>query len=61
MAGRFSEVQTAPPIEVFAVVKAFNEDTFEKKVNLSIGGKSSVKQFKLHRFIRQTIHKFCSS
>lgn len=38
MAGRFSQVQQAAPIEVFAVVKAFNEDTHEKKVNLSIGG-----------------------
>lgn len=37
MASRFAEVQQAPPIEVFAVVKAFNEDTNEKKVNLSIG------------------------
>jgi len=33
----FSDAKTAPPIEVFAVVKAFNEDTHEKKVNLSIG------------------------
>ena len=39
MLSRFSEVQQAPPIEVFAVVKAFNDDTHEKKVNLSIGGK----------------------
>ena len=38
MPTRFAEVQQAPPIEVFAVVKAFNEDTHEKKVNLSIGG-----------------------
>jgi len=37
MSSRYSEVQQAAPIEVFAVVKAFNEDTHDKKVNLSIG------------------------
>ncbi|XP_076045137.1 aspartate aminotransferase, cytoplasmic-like [Oratosquilla oratoria] len=37
MGSLFNEVQQAPPIEVFAVVKAFNDDTHEKKVNLSIG------------------------
>ena len=39
MASCFSEIQQAPPIEVFAVSKAFNDDTHEKKVNLSVGGK----------------------
>ncbi|KAF2361928.1 Aminotransferase class I/classII [Trinorchestia longiramus] len=37
MADRFTETQQAAPVEVFAVVKAFNEDTAEKKVNLSVG------------------------
>uniref|UniRef100_A0A2P2HWP0 Aspartate aminotransferase n=1 Tax=Hirondellea gigas TaxID=1518452 RepID=A0A2P2HWP0_9CRUS len=37
MASRYAEVAQAAPIEVFAVVKAFTEDTHEKKVNLSIG------------------------
>ncbi|XP_076630769.1 glutamate oxaloacetate transaminase 1 [Colletes latitarsis] len=37
MASRFSGVKLGPPIEVFALQKAFVEDTFEKKVNLSIG------------------------
>ncbi|KAK3877354.1 hypothetical protein Pcinc_017928 [Petrolisthes cinctipes] len=34
---RFCEVQQAPPIEVFAVSKAFTDSTNEKKVNLSVG------------------------
>ncbi|KAK7072730.1 Golgi Transport [Halocaridina rubra] len=34
---RFNGIQVAPPIEVFAVMKAFNESTHEKKVNLSVG------------------------
>ncbi|MPC12375.1 Aspartate aminotransferase, cytoplasmic [Portunus trituberculatus] len=34
---RFAEVQMAPPIEVFAVSKAFTDSTHEKKVNLSVG------------------------
>ncbi|XP_071514994.1 aspartate aminotransferase, cytoplasmic [Panulirus ornatus] len=34
---RYSEVQQAPPIEVFAVSKAFADSTHEKKVNLSVG------------------------
>ena len=31
----------APPIEVFAVSKAFTDSTHEKKVNLSVGGKDT--------------------
>jgi aspartate aminotransferase len=33
----FGGVETAPPIEVFALTAAFNEDTHEKKVNLGVG------------------------
>jgi hypothetical protein len=39
MASRFSVVQVGPPIEVFAVNKAYLDDTFDLKVNLSVGGK----------------------
>lgn len=39
MSSVFSDVQQAPPIEVFALTRAFTEDTFDKKVNLSAGGK----------------------
>lgn len=35
---RFSGLKLGPPIEVFALHKAFIEDAYEKKVNLSIGG-----------------------
>lgn len=34
---RFTGIKVAPPIEVFAVMKAFNDSTHEKKVNLSVG------------------------
>ncbi|KAK1125791.1 hypothetical protein K0M31_005335 [Melipona bicolor] len=34
---RFSGLKLGLPIEVFALNKAFTEDTYEKKVNLSIG------------------------
>jgi len=37
MASRFTEITQAPPIEVFAVMKAFTDDTNPKKVNLSVG------------------------
>lgn len=37
---RFSEVRLGPPIEVFALNKAYAEDTFEQKVSLGVGGKS---------------------
>lgn len=37
MSSVFSDVQQAPPIEVFALTRAFTEDTFDKKVNLSAG------------------------
>jgi aspartate aminotransferase len=39
MTSKFSVVQVGPPIEVFAVNKAFLDDTFDLKVNLSVGGK----------------------
>lgn len=34
---KFSVVQDAPPIEVFALNKAYNEDSFPQKVNLGVG------------------------
>jgi len=37
MASWFEKVETAPPIEVFALTQAFNEDTNPDKVNLSVG------------------------
>lgn len=37
MSSRFSGVKMGPPIEVFALQKTFLDDTYEKKVNLSIG------------------------
>lgn len=37
MASKFSEVQLGPPIEVFALNKAFADDTFENKVSLGVG------------------------
>ncbi|CAH1237325.1 unnamed protein product [Diabrotica balteata] len=33
----FSEVELGPPVEVFALTKAYNDDTFDKKVNLGVG------------------------
>jgi len=37
MASVFSVAKEGAPIEVFAVMKAFTDDTFDKKVNLSVG------------------------
>lgn len=37
MSSRFTGIQLGPPIEVFAIQKAFEDDTYEKKVNLTIG------------------------
>ncbi|XP_044751148.1 aspartate aminotransferase, cytoplasmic [Coccinella septempunctata] len=34
---RFSSVQLAQPIEVFELIRAFNEDTYSNKVNLGVG------------------------
>jgi aspartate aminotransferase len=34
---RFADVELAPPIEVFALTRQFNEDTHPKKVNLGVG------------------------
>jgi aspartate aminotransferase len=39
MTSRFSVVKVGPPIEVFAVNKAYLDDTSDLKVNLSVGGK----------------------
>lgn len=38
MSSRFSGVKLGLPIEVFALQKVFTEDSYEKKVNLSVGG-----------------------
>lgn len=38
MATRFSGIELGPPIEVFALQKAYVDDTFENKVNLAVGG-----------------------
>lgn len=35
----FSVVQEGAPIEVFALTKAYQDDLYEKKVNLGVGGK----------------------
>lgn len=35
---KFASVENAPPIEVFALNKAYVEDTFPQKVNLGVGG-----------------------
>lgn len=35
----FGDIKPAQPIEVFALVAAFNEDSHPDKVNLSVGGK----------------------
>jgi len=35
---KFNAVETAPPIEVFALSKAYAEDPFPQKVNLGVGG-----------------------
>lgn len=39
MTTRFTGIDLGPPIEVFALQKAFVDDTYENKVNLAIGGK----------------------
>lgn len=35
---RFSELAQDPPIEVFELIRQYNEDTHPNKVNLSVGG-----------------------
>ncbi|EZA47715.1 hypothetical protein DMN91_012561 [Ooceraea biroi] len=37
MSTRFTGIKLGPPIEVFALQKAFVDDAYEKKVNLTIG------------------------
>lgn len=34
----FSALVKAPPVEVFALIDTYKQDTFEKKVNLGVGG-----------------------
>lgn len=61
---RFADIQQAPPIEVFHVMKAFADSTHEKKVNLSVGGEemeslSSVLSFcSSFTFIYSCFHRF---
>ena len=43
MASRFAAIETAPPIEVFALNKAYTDDTFPQKVNLGVGGNKNIK------------------
>jgi len=38
MTDLFSNVELAPPVEVFALVAAYNDDNHDQKVNLGIGG-----------------------
>lgn len=38
MASCFCDVEIGPKIEVFALTKAYQEDLFPQKVNLSVGG-----------------------
>ncbi|XP_053601257.1 aspartate aminotransferase, cytoplasmic isoform X2 [Plodia interpunctella] len=37
MSSRFQVVEQGPPIEVFQLMKLYSEDTFQNKVNLSVG------------------------
>jgi aspartate aminotransferase len=46
----FTGIELGPPIEVFALSKAFQDDTHEPKVNLTIGGKD-FSIFKKHIFV----------
>lgn len=38
MPSRFDVVEQGSPIEVFQLTKLFTEDSFQNKVNLSVGG-----------------------
>lgn len=42
MASVFAGVEGAPPIEIFALMKAYKEDTFVQKVDLGVGGKNPI-------------------
>lgn len=42
MASIFDGIENGPPIEVFALNKAFLEDSNENKVNLGVGGEKKV-------------------
>lgn len=57
MSSCFSTVTQGPPIEVFSVNKAFLEDLFPQKVNLSIGGNNSVLLLDLY-FTNQILIRF---
>lgn len=35
---RFTGIEVGPPIEIFALNKIYTDDSFEQKVNLTIGG-----------------------
>jgi len=38
MTNLFNNVELSPPVEVFALVAAYNDDNHDQKVNLGIGG-----------------------
>lgn len=39
---RFTGIELGPPIEVFALQKAYVDDKFDNKVSLAVGGKSEI-------------------
>ncbi|CAG7718103.1 unnamed protein product, partial [Allacma fusca] len=39
---RFAKIEAGAPIEAIALIKAFNEDTFPQKGNLSVGAYRTV-------------------
>lgn len=47
MASIFANVEVGPKIEVFALNKAYQEDSSPVKVNLGVGGKL----FTVHKFM----------
>lgn len=56
---RFSVVQQAPPIEVFALTKTFTEDKFPNKVSLGVGGKIFLVFFKFRNTRNYSIQLLC--
>lgn len=56
----FDIVEQGPPIEVFALMKAFTDDTFPQKVNLGAGGIHSYYIFLtvFYSILNKTIFKY---
>lgn len=54
MASIFDNVEPGPPIEVFALNKAFLEDNAPDKVNLGVGG-TYQNQRKLRKYLAITV------